>query len=438
MSRPTPPTARRRRLAFALALGLALAGDPARAQPPEPSAPAAADGTPTPAAPGTPIAVGAAVPLGLVVPDSELVLGPTLYGFDTAAFVAAAGGYLARYAEPVGGEVWTGADAVDRVAHAYGIGPRVLLALIELHSGWVRDVRPAEQTYPLGGDVPGLFHGLTTAADALNEAYYARRLGQRDTVLLADGQRVRLDPSLNAGSFALLSLLAADVGATEWPALAAPSAFWTIWHDLFGHEPLYYNASPVERPELPPFPLRLPFADGAIWYFVEGPASPRGPGGPRASIAFAPPPAGATGCTPSAEWVVAAAGGTVVRSDALGVIIDSDDDGFVGSGWSVTYRHLADIERVAAGATVRAGDRIGHPSCADGPATVTRVSLARRYNGAWLPADHAAAPLVLDGWAALPGAVDGEGLLIRSDANARQAGTAKIDARNGVIAGLGR
>lgn len=426
---------RRVAAAAAAAVGLALADGHAAAQPP---APAATDGTPTAAAPGTPIAIGAAVPLGLVMPDSEVVLGPTLYGFDTAAYVAGAGGYLARHAETVGTEVWTGADAVDRVAHAYGIGPRLLLALIELRSGWVRDPNPAERSYPLGGDVPGLFNGLVAAADRLNEAYAARRFGGRDTVLLADGRTVRVDAGLNAGSFAVLSLLSSDVTAADWPALAAPSGLWSVWHNLYGHEPLYYNTSPVEWSELPPFPLRLPFADGAVWYFVEGPASPRGRGGPRASVAFAPPPAAAAGCTPSAEWVVAAAGGTVVRSDALGVIVDSDDDRFVGSGWSITYRHLAPEERVPEGATVRAGEPIGHPSCADGPATVTRVSLARRYNGAWVPADMAAAPLVLDGWAALAGALDGEGMLIRADANARRAGTAKVDATNGVVSGLGR
>lgn len=423
--------------AAAAAAGLAWAGGPARAQPTSP-APAATGGTPAIMALGTPIAVGAAVPLGLLVPDSEVVLGPTLYGFDTAAFVAGAGGYLAGHAETVGAEVWTGADAVDRVAHAYGIGPRLLLALIELRSGWVRDPNPAERSYPLGGDVPGLFNGLVAAADHLNEAYAARRFGGRDAVLLADGQSVRVGPDLNAGSFAVLSLLSTDVTAADWPALAAPSALWSVWHDLYGDEPLYYNTSPVEWSELPPFPLRLPFAEGAVWYFVEGPASPRGRGGPRASVAFAPPPAAAAGCTPSAAWALAAAGGTVVRSDALGVIIDSDDDRFVGSGWSITYRHLAPEERIPEGTTVRAGEPIGHPSCADGPATVTRVSLARRYNGAWVPADMAAAPLVLDGWAALAGALDGEGLLIRADANARRAGTAKVDASNGVVAGLGR
>ena len=133
---------------------LATLGRPALAQPiaPPVGTPLAGDGTPT-ALPGEPIAIGAAVPLGLVVPDSEVVYGPTLYGFDTAEVVAEAGGYLAGYSEQVGGEILTGAAIVERVANAYSVGPRVLLTLIEQRSGWLRAPSPAERTYPLGGEI---------------------------------------------------------------------------------------------------------------------------------------------------------------------------------------------------------------------------------------------------------------------------------------------
>ncbi|MEO8082762.1 MAG: hypothetical protein ABI780_03005 [Ardenticatenales bacterium] len=431
--------ARGRIRAFVAAGALLLLALPvlAHAQPTAPPSDATASPEGATPPPGEPIAVAAAHPLGLVAPDSEVVFGPTLYGFDLEAFVAASGGYLAGYAETVDGETLSGAALVDRVAHAYGVGPRVLLALIELKSGWLSQARPSEMSYPLGGAVPGLYNGLIAAADDLNEAYYARRGGTMDTLLLADGRTVRVGPEVNAGSFAVLTFLSRDVAAADWSSLAEPSRFWAVWTALFGDEPLYFNSSPVQpQTALPPFDLRLPFADGTLWYFVQGPASPRGRGGPRAAVAFAPPPAGAAGCAPSGEWVAAAADGQVVWSDALSVVVDADTDAFLGSGWSVTYEHLAPQDRVAVSTTVRAGDPIGHPSCAGGGPS-TQVSLARRFNGEWVGADRSDAPLVLDGWAVLPGAAAGEGVLIRSGEAARQAGADKVDARNAIIAPVG-
>lgn len=426
------------KVALIAGLCLVIADRPALAQPAVPVAgtPFAGDGTAT-AVPGEPIELGAAEPLGLIAPDSEVVYGPTLFGFDTAAFVAEAGGFLAGYSETVGGEVVRGADIVDRVANAYSVGPRVLLALIELRSGWLRAPSPQERIYPLGGSVPGLYNGLLEAADALNAAYYGRRFESRDTLRLVDGRSVRVGSALNAGSFAVLAVLSSDVAPADWPALVAPSRFWAIWTELFGDEPLVFNSSPVQAAVLPPSTLRLPFADGAVWYYVQGPASPRGRGGPRAAVAFAPPPGGAASCAPVAEWVVAAAAGTVVHSDPASVVVDSDGDGFAGSGWSVTYRHLALQDRAAVGLRVRAGDPIGHPSCSDGAEPMARVAIARRFNGEWVPSVLPAAPLVLDGWAAIPGALPGEGVLIHSGAAARQAALQKVDARNGIVAGLG-
>jgi len=52
---------------------------------------------------------------------------------------------------------------------------------------------------------------------------------------------------------------------------------------------------------------------------------------------------------------------------------------------------------VPLGTVLKAGDRVGHPSCEGGVSAGTHVHLARRYNGEWIPADQSV-PFNLDGW----------------------------------------
>jgi LasA protease len=100
-------------------------------------------------------------PADQLLPDSEFVNGPAYVDFDIAAFVADQGGYLANYSENVGGEVLSGAEIVRLVAHHYSVGPRLLLAIIELKGGWVtgcggagrqrQPVKPVQPAVGLGG-----------------------------------------------------------------------------------------------------------------------------------------------------------------------------------------------------------------------------------------------------------------------------------------------
>jgi hypothetical protein len=373
-----------------------------------------------------------AVPLSLLVADSELVHGSTLYGWDTPAFVAAQGGYLARYNELVDGQLLSGAAIVDRVAREYNIGPRVLLALLELRSGWVRQPSPGERSFPLGERVPGLYAGLSAAAQALEASFTGYRQGTGRSIGLAGGATVA--PRVpNAGTFAVLDYLTRGSAAQTWAGLEAPSRFHATWTSLFG-DPLFFQVEETLPAALPALELALPFAPGELWYYAAGPHSPSGPGGARAAVDFAPPPAAATGCLPAVAWVTAAAPGLVTRSDAQGVVVDTDDDGFDGTGWSLVYRHLATVDRVAAGTRVRRGDRLGHPSCEGGLPTQTRVSLARRFNGEWVAAEDPRAPLILGGWTAVPGPQPGSGFLLHPGVPPRVAGSAKQDGVNGVLA----
>jgi hypothetical protein len=91
------------------------------------------------------------------------------------------------------------------------------------------------------------------------------------------------------------------------------------------------------------------------------------------------------------------ADGMVVRSDNGIVIQDLDGDGHEETGWSLFYLHIETRDRVPIGTYLKAGDRIGHPSCEGGISSGTHVHIARRYNGEWISADRDL-PFILDGW----------------------------------------
>jgi len=106
----------------------------------------------------------------------------------------------------------------------------------------------------------------------------------------------------------------------------------------------------------------------------------------------------------------------IVRSEDGIVIQDINDpsgfpsDGLEQTGWVILYLHIETRHRVAAGTYLRAGERIGHPSCEGGISTGTHVHLARRYNGEWIPADQEL-PFVLDGWVSIGVGVEYDGFL---------------------------
>jgi murein DD-endopeptidase MepM/ murein hydrolase activator NlpD len=103
------------------------------------------------------------------------------------------------------------------------------------------------------------------------------------------------------------------------------------------------------------------------------------------------------GCYTTDAWVRSISTGRVLRSENGEVVVDLDDDGFEGTGWTVLYMHIERRDRVPVGTWLEPGDRIGHPSCEGGFSNGTHVHVARRYNGRWIEADGAV-PFVLDGW----------------------------------------
>lgn len=337
-----------------------------------------------------------------LIPDSELVYGPAYIHFDLPAFVIAQGGYLASYTDEVEGLTFTGTKVVQLVSQRFSVGPRVLLALLELQSGWVTNPHPAAETliYPLGHVQDyheGLFQQLSWAALRLNQGYYGWKRGDHGTVRLLDGTRIAVAPGLNPGTAGVQNCLA-GLSATldRWQTLVSSNGFLATYERLFGN-PFAYTVDPLLPLDLVQPELRLPWESGQTWYLTGGPHGGWGNDSGRAALDFVPRNE-LLGCAPSSEWATAAASGLVLRSENGEVVIDLDGDGFEQSGWTLLYLHIYAQDRVAAGTTIQRGQRIGHPSCEGGIAEATHLHFARRYNGEWIPAGSGPAHMVLSGW----------------------------------------
>jgi murein DD-endopeptidase MepM/ murein hydrolase activator NlpD len=352
-----------------------------------------------------------------LIPDSELVYGPAYIHFDLAGFVTEQGGYLASYAEQVEGRLCTGTEIVQLVSQRFSVGPRVLLTLLELRSGWVTQPQPAAEKLdaPLGYvHQAGLFNQLSWAAVKLNEGYYGWKWGSRTTARLACGIRATFAPQLNPGTAGVQNCLA-ELSATwdEWLWLTGPDGFLATYERFFGN-PFAYTVEPLVPPDLVQPELRLPWASGYTWYYTGGPHGGWGNGSGRAALDFVPGDK-IPDCTVSGEWVTAAAPGLVLRSEYGEVLVDLDGDGFEQSGWLLLYMHIYNEGRVEPGTYLQRGQPIGHPSCEGGFADATHLHFARRYNGEWIPAGSGPVPMVLSGWTAHEDVMPYEGTLTRGD-----------------------
>jgi LysM repeat protein len=369
-----------------------------------------------------------------LLPDSELVYSPAYIHFDLEGFVQESGGYLARYSEQVEGRERTGAQIVQMVSQRYSVGPRVLLALLEVMSSWVTSTDPAPESlyHPLSlydGYRSGLFEQLSGAAAELNGGYYGWKYGGRGTVRLADGIRLAVSPGLNAGTVALHSYFGKVAYGERWWSMVGPDGFAATYQSLFGN-PFSFSVDPLLPPDLTQPEFKLPWEEGRMWYLTAGPHAGWDRGSGWAALDFVPSDEDA--CTISAEWATAAAAGLVLRSDYGEVVVDLDGDGYEQSGWVLTYLHMSRIDRVAVGTWLQRGQRIGHPSCEGGAADATHLHFARRYNGEWIPAGSGSVPLVLSEWTAHEATREYDGTMTSGD-QTREACQCSDDSLNGIV-----
>ena len=355
-----------------------------------------------------------------IMPDSEVVFSPSAQYFDIAGFVNSAGGKLSTYHEPMSNGIITGAEGIRRMAYGSSISPRILLALIQYYTGWVQgQPNPGvDEEYPLGyvdPRYPGMYQQLRLIVRELLAGYYGWRDGTMTHLTFSDGATLRLAPSLNAGSVAMLYMFSKHLDYADWTQAINPDTGFTLFFTTMFGDPWAraWEKGPLFPPDLTQPTFTLPFEVGVPWTLIGGPHPAWEQESAWAALDFGPP-MDAPGCGVSTAWVVAIASGEIVRSETGYVVLDLDGDGFEQTGWVVLYLHIATKDRIQAGTWVTAGDHIGHPSCEGGTATGTHVHIARKYNGEWVSAGDPL-PFVLSGWTAHAGTAPYKGTLTKGD-----------------------
>lgn len=349
-----------------------------------------------------------------IVPDSEVVNGPTAVDFDLRQAVLGRPGFLAQLDDFAFGEQRPSWQVVETVALNYSIHPRLLLTLLE-HRSQALSQPFAEgnfERYPLGLEEPartGLYRQLLWAAERINNGYYGWRTGKIRDFETIDGFLVRPDPWQNAGTVAVQYLLAGLYEKEQFDQQIASEGFHRTYRNLWGDP--FELAEDLIPGNLQQPQLALPFVPGRIWDFTGGPHQSWGESLPYGALDFAPP-AVEGGCAPSREQVVAPANGVVTRSGRALLMLDLDGDGDERTGWTLMFFHLESDTLIDAGTRVSQGDMLGNPSCDGGRATGTHFHVARRYNGEWIPASGPLA-FTMDRWVAQGGEIPYEGTLMR-------------------------
>jgi len=350
-----------------------------------------------------------------IIPDSELVYGPASATLDIESFVSQQGGYLSSYTEEVDGQEMSGARIVQRVGYEYSVNPRLLLTLLEFQSDWVNNPQPDPRynDFPMGrfeNSRKGLYNQLAWTADTLNHGYYLYEINALSYVMLSDNNLVMLSPTINPGTAAVQYLIAQLHDRSGYLMSISEHGIYATYVSLFGI-PFDRTVEPLLPAGLAQPALLLPFESGQVWSFTGGPHGGWGSGSGWAALDFAPP-GEEFGCVSSDAWVTASADGLVVRAKDGAVVLDLDGDGLEQTGWTLLYMHIESRDRVSAGTSVKAGDRLGHPSCEGGVSNGTHVHFARRYNGEWIAADRDL-PFNLEVWVSSGDGVEYEGTLTR-------------------------
>jgi LysM repeat protein len=372
-----------------------------------------------------------------LLPDSEVVFGPSSAGFSTYDFLARSQGSLKNYQEWLESSGWTSsAQVIERVAIENSINPRLLITLLDWECGCLAggDTGKLDTKYVLGIEDyhrKSLYGQLSWMARSLADGYYGWRSGYLPEDFNRELAGSHFSPDLNAGTVALLLYFirlketretgSRPVTPEEWElSLDIQKGVSAHYSRLFG-DPWFRDqqAGPLLPVDLAQPEFILPFEPGKTWSFTSGPHPAWENAGALSALDFAPA-TDKSGCQVSPALVLAVANGPVVRSNYGIVVQDIESkngapgDGYEGSGWAVIYLHIDKAERVPEGTYLHAGDPVGHPSCEGGPATGTHLHIARKYNGEWIAA-AGPIPFNLEGWIVLAGEKSYQGHLVKDN-----------------------
>lgn len=365
-----------------------------------------------------------------IIPDAEVIFTYTAADFNIQEYIKSQGGYLSKFKDYLGATGWiSSSDAIERLAYENSINPRLILALLDHESRWVRGqpVDRLHKDYPMGFNdyhYKGMSVQLVWAINHLSIGYYSWRAGTLTHLQFPDGSSLRLDPRLNAGTVALQYFFSRNHNRSEWMQIINPqSGFPAMYAEMFGNPWARADAvNPIFPPALNQPALVFPFEAGVEWNLTGGPHNAWGQLNPEiygnknsvfAAVDFSPSGA-QSGCAPTKTWVTAASPGLVVRSANGAVMVDLDGDGYEQTGWNLLYMHVAAQDRVPVGTWLETNDRIGHASCEGGVSTGTHLHFARKYNGEWVTADGPI-PFIIEGWRIVAGEQAYQGKLVRGE-----------------------
>lgn len=289
-----------------------------------------------------------------------------MFNFDIEAYLASQAPHLLPYAEHI--SHWAGYSSIS---------PKVLITLIEQHSGVVSDAAADEariqRPFAALSDKLGFGAQLQDVAHQLAERIYRGKL---------PAEASEFSPGNDADPLGYLF--------NQTPDSAKPVVqqvrFNQLYQKLFAED---FKASQVKisSPQALMMAgpangfLQFPFPTGQSWH-VGGAHTNTGSGSyPMSSLDMSQ--GGGWGSNQSGVWVAASAGGSFKRhSSCFAEIVHS-------GGWSTTYYHLMNIQ-YNTGATVYKNNRIANPAnsqpqalCNGGSSTGPHQHWSLKQNGSW-------------------------------------------------------
>ena len=232
----------------------------------------------------------------------------------------------------------------------------------------------------------GLYNQVSWLADQLNKGYYGWKYRGATILDAPDGNRLYFDSRLNAATIAVQFAIAQFRNVQQWEADIGEAGLYETYRLLFGDP--FAEAFETVPADLGQPDLTLPFPRGDVWRFTGGFHGGWGNGSAWSAIDFAPPDNNVPRrCYTSAYPITAIARGMIALMDEGLIVLDLDEDGDDGSGWTILYLHISAHDALRVGQLVDVGNILGYASCLGGFSTATHLHIARLFNGEWIPAD---------------------------------------------------